>query len=202
MPATYVALLRGINVGKNKRVAMADLRAVIESLGYADARTLLNSGNAVFSAGRALKKTAAEELRAALEKRTGVSSRFTLRSATQLRDIVTANPLLDVAKDHTRLFTAFVTDPDDLAKVRPLLKQSWKPEEIALGPGVAYIWCPNGLLESKASETVTKVLGDGVTVRNWATVMKLAQLLGVERLALPATVEGRKQSSTRQNAKR
>src|SRR5688572_7838692 len=125
MGTTWIALLRGINVGKNKRVAMADLRAVIESLGYSEARTLLNSGNAVFASGRAMKKNAAEELRAALEKKTGVSSKFTLRSADDLREVVEANPLLDVAKDHTRLFAAFVTDPADLSKVKALLKQQW-----------------------------------------------------------------------------
>lgn len=177
MADTYVALLRGINVGKNKRVAMADLRSVIESLGYSNARTLLNSGNAVFTSGRVLKKGAAEELRAALEKKTGVSSRFTLRSAGELDAVIRENPLLDVAKDHTRLFTAFVADSADLANVKPLLKQQWKPEVVALGPGVVYVWCPNGLLESKAQEAVSKVLGDGHTVRNWATVMKLRELV-------------------------
>ena len=175
--ATYVALLRGINVGKAKRVAMADLRAVIESLGYTDARTLLNSGNAVFASKKAMRRNAAEELRAALEKKTGVSSRFTLRSAAELEEAVRSNPLLEMATDHTRLFVAFVNDPDDLARVKPLAKQQWKPDVVAIGPGVVYIWCPNGLLESKASEAVAKLLGDGVTVRNWATVMKLTKLV-------------------------
>lgn len=176
MAETYIALLRGINVGKAKRVAMADLRAVIESLGYTDARTLLNSGNAVFSSARALRRNAAEELRAALLKKTGVSSRFTLRSAGELDDVVRANPLLDVASDHSRLFAAFVADPADLTRLKPLAKQQWKPEVLALGPGVAYIWCPNGLLESKAQDAVGKLLGDGVTMRNWATVLKLVEL--------------------------
>jgi uncharacterized protein (DUF1697 family) len=177
MGTTWIALLRGINVGKNKRVAMADLRAVIESLGYSEARTLLNSGNALFASGRAMKKNAAEELRAALEKKTGVSSKFTLRSADELREVVEANPLLDIAKDHTRLFAAFVTDPADLSKIKTLLKQQWKPEVIAVGPGVVYVWCPNGLLDSKAFVAVSKALGDGHTVRNWATVMKLAAMV-------------------------
>ena len=181
MASTYVALLRGINVGKAKRVAMADLRAVIESLGYAKARTLLNSGNAVFEAPRALRRDAAEQLRQALEKKTGVSSRFTLRSAAELAAIVKANKLLDVATDHTRLFAAFVTDPADMEKVKPLTKQSWKPESVALGPNVVYIWCPNGVLESTATAAVGKALGDGVTIRNWATVLKLVALVSEPR---------------------
>ena len=175
---TYVALLRGINVGKAKRVAMADLRAAIESLGYGDVRTLLNSGNAVFTSKRALKPAAAEELRAALLKKTGVSSRFTLRSAEELRATMEANPLVKVATDHTRLFAAFVTDGNDMKLVKPLAAQQWKPEALALGPAVVYVWCPNGLLESKASVAVGKALGDGVTVRNWATVLKIQALVG------------------------
>jgi uncharacterized protein (DUF1697 family) len=174
---TYVALLRGINVGKNKRVAMADLRAAIESLGYGDVRTLLNSGNAVFTSKRALKRNAAEELREALVTKTGVSSRFTLRSADELAATIAANPLVKVATDHTRLFAAFVTDADDMKLVKPLMTQPWKPEAMARGPSAVYVWCPNGLLESKASAAVAKVLGDGVTVRNWATVTKLAAMV-------------------------
>jgi uncharacterized protein (DUF1697 family) len=177
MATTYVALLRGINVGKAKRVAMADLRAVIESLGYTNARTLLNSGNAVFSSARTLKRTAAEDLRAALVKKTGVSSRFILRSDAELHATIAANPLVKQATDLTRLFAAFLADSTDTEKVKPLLEQSWKPEGVASGPGVIYIWCPNGLMESKASEAFGKALGDRVTVRNWATVMKLVGLI-------------------------
>jgi len=166
---TWIALLRGINVGKNKRVAMADLRDVIESLGYSDARTLLNSGNA----------EAAEALQAALVKKCGVSSRFTLRSAKELAAVMKANPLTGVANDDTRHFVAFVYDDGGMKLVKPLIAQIWKPEAMAVGPGAVYIWCPNGLLESKASLAVTKALGDGVTVRNWATVQKLAVLAGL-----------------------
>jgi uncharacterized protein (DUF1697 family) len=65
-----------------------------------------------------------------------------------------------------------------MAKVKPLVREVWKPEAVAVGPNVVYIWCPNGLLESKAQAAVAKALGDGVTVRNWATVMKLVNLVG------------------------
>jgi uncharacterized protein (DUF1697 family) len=174
---TWVALLRGINVGKAKRVAMADLRLVIESLGYSNARTLLNSGNAVFDSKKVLRKTAAQELQDALLKKTGVSSRFTLRSADEWAQTVKSNALLKQATDPTRLFAAFLYDVDALDRLQPLVKQPWKPDVVSVGPRVAYIWCPNGLLESKAVEAVGKALGDGVTIRNWATVMKIQALL-------------------------
>lgn len=177
MATAYVALLRGINVGKNKRVAMADLRAVIESLGYADARTLLNSGNAVFSSARPLRNNAAIELQDALAKQTGVSSRFILRSAAELDDTVHANSLVKQATDPTRLFALFLADKAHLEKAPALLKQSWKPEAVATGPAAIYIWCPGGLLESKAFAAFGKLLGDAVTVRNWATVLKIKEVM-------------------------
>src|SRR5574339_904137 len=107
---------------------MADLRDAIASLGFSDVRTLLNSGNAVFRSPRALKRTAPEELRTALLKKTGVSSRFTLRSADELQAVVNANPLIGVAHDHTRLFCAFVTESDGMKLLQPVTAQSWKPE--------------------------------------------------------------------------
>lgn len=156
---------------------MADLRLVIESLGYTSARTLLNSGNAVFGSKRPLRKTAAQELQAALLEKTGVSSRFTLRSADEWAATVESNSLAKVATDHTRLFAAFLYDPGAVGRIRALGRQTWKPDVLSLGPRVAYIWCPAGLQESKAIEAVGKALGDGVTIRNWATVLKLTALV-------------------------
>jgi uncharacterized protein (DUF1697 family) len=155
---------------------MADLRVVIESLGYTNARTLLNSGNAVFSSARPLGKNAAEELRESLARKTGVSSRFILRSAAELTGTVTANSLVRQADDPTRLFALFLAEAASAGKVTSLLKQPWKPEAIASGPQAVYMWCPNGLLQSKAMEAFGKALGDEVTVRNWATVLKLQRL--------------------------
>ena len=97
---------------------MADLRAVIESLGYADARTLLTSGNAVFSSARPLRKNAAIELQDALTKKTSVSSRFILRSAVEVDDTVRANTLVKLATDPTRLFALFLADKAHLEKAK------------------------------------------------------------------------------------
>lgn len=156
---------------------MADLRAVIETLGFSNVRTLLNSGNAVFTASRPPQRDIALVLQKALAQKTGVSSRVTLRSASEWAATVGANPLVDIATDPTRLFAAFVTDAADMPRLAPVVKQQWKPERVALGPGVAYIWCPKGLIESKAIEAVGKALGDGTTMRNWATVLKVSALI-------------------------
>lgn len=171
-----VALLRGINVGRAKRVAMADLRALLEELGYSDVRTLLNSGNVVFTAPGVKPDDAAARIEEALPKRTGVSSRITVLTAEELAAVVRENPLLDVATDPTRLFAAVLNNKTVRRKLEPLLQKDWAPEVLALGPRVAYIWCPEGLLASQLFEAVGRALGDAVTTRNWATLTKLHAL--------------------------
>jgi uncharacterized protein (DUF1697 family) len=171
-----VALLRGINVGRAKRVAMADLRAAVEGLGYKDVRTLLNSGNVVFTAPRGSPRDAATRIEKALAAGLGVSSRVTVLTTAEVATAVAECPLLEVADDPSRLLVAFLRDPADRPKVEPLLKQDWPPEALAVGRRVAYLWCPGGMIDSRLAEAVGRALGDGVTTRNWATVQKLRAL--------------------------
>src|SRR5213593_3406061 len=98
MTNRQIALLRGINVGRAKRVAMADLRALVEGLGYADVRTLLNSGNVVFAATDGAKGAAAR-IEKALAAKVKVTARVTVISAEELAMAVRANPLAKVATD-------------------------------------------------------------------------------------------------------
>lgn len=176
MAHRQAALIRGINVGRAKRVAMADLRALVKGLGYGDVRTLLNSGNVVFTTPRAAPGDAAARIEKALATRLGVSARVTVLSAAELAAAATDNPLLEVADDPSRLMVAVLNNPADRTKLEPLLKQDWATEVLAIGARVAYLWCAEGILASRLSEAVSRVLGDAVTTRNWATVMKLHAL--------------------------
>ena len=172
-----VALIRGINVGRAKRVAMADLRALVEALGYEDVRTLLNSGNVVFTAPRAASGAAAR-IEKGLATELGVPARVTVLTAAELTAAIAANPLLEVADNPSRLLVAVLNNPSDQAKLQPLLEQDWAPEALALGPRVAYLWCPDSILESPVADAVNRVLRDAVTMRNWATMLKLNALAG------------------------
>lgn len=176
MAIRQVALIRGINVGRAKRVAMADLRALVAELGYVDVRTLLNSGNVVFSTPREAPAEAAFRIEKALEATLGVAARVTVLTALELATAVTDNPLLDVAVDPSRLLVAVLSNGADRRKLEPLLWQDWAPEALALGTRVAYLWCPAGFLSSRLAESVGRALGDAVTTRNWATVLKLHAL--------------------------
>lgn len=174
----YVALLRGINVGRAKRVAMADLRALLADLGYTDVRTVLQSGNAVLTGDEADHHEQAARIEAALLERTGVPARCLVRTAAELRDVVDGHPLAEVAVDGSRMLVHFlsaVPDPALLAEHDPV---ALDPEHTRLGPGVLYQWCPDGVLAAPpVGAVVEQHLGTFVTARNWNTVGKLAALL-------------------------
>lgn len=170
------ALIRGINVGRAKRVAMADLRALVESLGYSEVRTLLNSGNVVFTAPGTAPGDAAARIEEGLATRIGVPARVIVLTAQEIAAAVAGNPLGEV-DDPSRLLVAVLANPADRSRLEPLTRQDWAPEVLALGARVAYLWCPEGLLASRLPEAVGRALGDAVTTRNWATLKKLHALL-------------------------
>ena len=176
MARRQAALIRGINVGRAKRVAMADLRAMVADLGYGDVRTLLNSGNLVYSAPGAAPDEVAARIEARLAARLGVAARVTTLTAAELDEAVASNPLLDVVDNPARLLVAFLAHPADRRRLAPLMDDDWAPEALALGTRVAYLWCPEGVLASSALGAVGRALGDAVTSRTWATVLKLHAL--------------------------
>lgn len=172
-PVSCIALLRGINVGRAKRVAMADLRALLEGLGYADVRTLLNSGNAIFRAPPAQAAQAAPAIEAALQRHCGFAVPTVVIGSVELEEIVAANPLAQAASDPSRFLVAFVGAAATLDSARPLLSQRWEPEALALGRRAAYLWCADGIIGSRLGEAFARCTAQAATTRNWATVLKL-----------------------------
>jgi len=170
------ALLRGINVGTAKRVAMADLRALVESLGFAEVRTLLNSGNVVYSAPGVAPADAAARLEAGLPERLGVTARVVALTAAELAAAIEKNPLAGVADNPSRLLIAVPADPAGVELLAPLAERDWGGEALVVGARVAYLWCPDGVIASAVAAAVGRALDDAVTSRNWTTMVKLAAL--------------------------
>jgi uncharacterized protein (DUF1697 family) len=176
MPGTHVALLRGINVGKAKRVAMADLRRLFEDLGYEDVRTLLNSGNVVFT-GRDSSSRASSRIEKAMTAQLGLSVRVMVVGAAELKSVMKENSLLQLMDNPSRLLVAFPGKPSDLSGLKLLEKQDWSPDALAVGSHAAYVWCPDGISVSRLIEEVGRAMRTEVTTRNWATVSKLLDIL-------------------------
>lgn len=183
--STWVALLRGINVGRAKRVAMSDLRALVAGLGYSDVRTLLNSGNVVFRDPRRARRgaaapkasaTVAAGIEAALAAELGVAARVMVLGADELAAIVAGDPFAAIAHDPARYLVGVLPTSKEAARLAPVAARDWAPEALAQGPRAAYLWCAGGILESPLLKAVGRALGDEVTTRNWTTITKLHAL--------------------------
>ena len=174
---TYIGLLRGINVGKAKRIAMADLRALLEGLGHADVATLLNSGNVVFRSGRKIPAKIAAEIAAAIAAQLKIDVPVIVKSAKELATIIDDNALADAATDPARLLVAFVQEAGALPTLSAIAPHVVPPEQFLLGREAAYLHCARGILESKAGEALVGKAGKAATTRNWATVLKLQALV-------------------------
>lgn len=176
-----VALIRGINVGKTKRLSMSDLSALFVALKFKEVRTLLNSGNVVFDAPRPSPPKLAAAIEAAILAKFGFIVSVTVLTAQQLRVIIEENPLLTLATDFSRHFVAFAPNESVWTKLRPLLHQPWSPDALAMTPRAAYLWCEAGALHSKLSQVFGRRAGDTVTLRNWASVLKIQALTTADR---------------------
>lgn len=178
MPA-YVALLRAVNLGPHNKIAMADLKAVAEGVGLAEARTLLQSGNLVFQA-KAQSSAALEKLlEAALAKKLGLKTPVVVRSAAEWRAALEANPFPKEAKsDPSHLVVMALKAKVDKAAVAELVKAIVGREQVKLGDQLLYMVYPDGIGESKLTAAlIEKKIGVAGTARNWNTAQKVAAAL-------------------------
>jgi uncharacterized protein (DUF1697 family) len=174
----FAVLLRGINVGANKRVAMADLRQLLSGLGFTDVGTLLQSGNAVFDCRRTKPPVLARRIEGAIRDRFGLEVSCLVRSREEIRAVVDANPLGDVANEGSKLLVVFLSETPDPARLAEHDPVGLAPDRIRLGDRVIYQWCPDGILAAPAvGGFAEKYLSVTTTGRNWNTLTKLLALL-------------------------
>ena len=169
------ALLRGINIGPNKRIAMPALRAIVESLGHRDVETYLQSGNVVFTPAPDATADLAASLERAIAAATGFDVAVVVRTGGELAETVAANPY--EVDDPTRLVVAFLGDEIEPAQLGLRNLGDYLPDELTAVGRVLYISIPNGQARSKLMEDLTKRRQPTtVTVRNWRTVTALADM--------------------------
>ena len=167
------ALFRGINVGRNRRVSMADIREVLEEH-YDDVRTHGQSGNVVFTAtksGKALER----ELEHMMVAELGLETRILVRTAAELGRIVKKNPIAAAAKNPSRYLVTFLADKPEAAKLKTLRGDFGSEQAVVHGKEV-YSWHPDGLQRSKLAGLIADGLGTVGTARNWNTVEKLREI--------------------------
>ena len=171
-----VALLRGINLGPHKRIAMADLREAIGAAGYDDVRTYVQSGNVVLGS-----EAAPEELEGDLERliseRWGFEVSVIVRTRDELAQVVKRNPLARVATNPKRYQVSFLSEELDPQAIGELSSLAAGSERFVAVGRELYAWHPEGVARSKLwAKLAGTDLAAKSTARNWTTVEKLLEL--------------------------
>jgi uncharacterized protein (DUF1697 family) len=183
---THVALLRGINVGGRNKLAMADLRKVVESLGHGDVATYIQSGNVVFTSKDTDTVTIAAELGRALEESLGARSNVVVLSRAELAKVIADNPFPDEANPRHlhAMFRGAEVGAEEAAAVAAAERRASDKGSRDLAKVVGrtvYLRTPDGLGRSELAAQLARsnpAAGDrGGTARNWATVTKLLAML-------------------------
>jgi uncharacterized protein (DUF1697 family) len=177
--APQLALLRAVNVGGHGKVAMADVRRVLEGRGFVGVRTIMQTGNLILPAapaeGAKLEALLERELHAGLELVTDVY----VRSAAELAEVIAKNPFPEEAKrDPSHLLVIFRKTPADAELVRAIRATIVGREAVEAFGRHLYIVYPDGIGRSKLKVPEKKAdLNTRGTGRNWNTVLKLAESL-------------------------
>lgn len=175
--ARYVALLRGINVGGNKKVSMAQLRELMEQLGYTDVATLLQSGNAVFTSKEKSPAKVIKQLETAIAKEFGFEVSVILRTRDELEAAIQANPLPGADDAPSQFLVMFLSDVPDKKKLQAIDPAAYLPDEFRVVGREIYARFPNSIRDSKLATVLGGArLGVTPTGRNWNTVKKLLEL--------------------------
>jgi uncharacterized protein (DUF1697 family) len=175
---TYLAFLRGINVGGHHRVEMARLRSAFEALGFEKVRTLIQSGNVIFNAPKTPELTLCRRVEAKLSAEFGFPIPVIVRTVDEINKVVNSNPFLkQKGVDISRLHVVFLVDlpnPDALTKFESLASAS---EQVRCIGRELYLYLPNGFGKTKLTPNVFhKSLSVSATSRNWNTTKKLCEL--------------------------
>jgi uncharacterized protein (DUF1697 family) len=162
----YVALLRGVNLAGNNKIAMKDLLGLCEDCRFTGARTYINSGNVVFES-----KLSESKVKAALEKsiaaHMGKPIAVVVRTGAELAEVLARNPFKKESPSHTIAF--FLDEPP--AKDASTTVANQKDEKLALGAREIYAFYPTGMGQSKLKIPAAAK----ATARNMNTVAKLSE---------------------------
>ena len=174
--STQIVLLRGINIGPRNRVPMAKLREALEGAGFAEIRTLLQSGNVVLDSTTKPEATA-RKCERVIEAEFGLAIDVVVRTPAELARVVKRNPLGEVANDPKRYQVSFLAGPLPAAAKRKLEDAVSDSEELVVSGREIYAWHPDGVARSKLWAALAgRGLGVTATARNWTTVTKLLEL--------------------------
>ena len=180
---TYIALLRGINVGGQKKIKMIELKAHLEALGFQDIRMYIQSGNIVFRQKATDLVVLENAIRQKILEKYGFEVPTIIKTLSELEYTLSHNPFLkDPDKDPKRLYVTFLSDVPSSAHITTLQSVDYSPEEYILDGKEIYFFSPVGYGRAKMNNNFFEnKLKLAATTRNWATVNKLVAMASTHK---------------------
>lgn len=175
----HIALLRGINVGGQKKIKMADLKALFVGLGHTDVVTYIQSGNVVFEPGNPVGADLTATIATEIEKVFGWAVPVVIRTGEQWRGVVRDCPFgeIDPALNGSKYLVSFLSQAPEAAAVSDLMTAVRAPEQLVVRGQEVYLHCPQGAGKTKLTNVLLeKKLSVAATARNWRSVLKLLEL--------------------------
>lgn len=174
----YIAMLRGINVGKHKRMKMDQLRASFEALGFTEVKSYIQSGNVVFRAGRISPSGICGKLEERIVSDFGFSASVISRTRDEMEKIIRGNPFLrDSRFDQSKLHVTFFAETPSAPALKELEQLTTKPDQSHGTGKEIYLYLPNGVSKSSlVNNPLERRLLNDATMRNWRTVNSLYEI--------------------------
>ena len=175
---SYLALLRGINVGGANKVPMRDLRALLEDLGYENVRTYLQTGNVLLDGRSATSKKLAGEIEDAISKAFDLTIPVIVRTQRELERVAAGNPWPTEGVKLSSLHVMFLAESVSSKAVKTLDSNRSPSDQFEVKGREIFLRFPNGSGRSKLTvDYFERKLGNQATARNWNTVVKVLELM-------------------------
>ena len=178
---TWIALFRGINVGGHHILPMKELKAVLEEMGCSEVETYIQSGNVVLKHPREDAIQLATLIGKAVQDSHDFEPKVLLLSPEALAEIVRSNPFPEAANDPKSLHVSFMATEPASAALDAMNDIKAKRESFSLIGRAFFLHAPDGIGRSKLAAKAEKLLGVSATGRNWRTVMKLMEMVELEK---------------------
>jgi uncharacterized protein (DUF1697 family) len=176
---TFISILRGINVSGQKKILMAELKLLYESLKFKDVTTYIQSGNVLFKSDKSLSDLElATKIRKAIYKKYGFEVPVIIRSKDEIQKIISTNPFLKEKDiDEKKLHVTFLSEIPVKENIESIKSDNYLPDQFIISGKDIYLHIPVSYGETKLSNNFfEKKLKVTATTRNWNTVKKLLEL--------------------------
>jgi len=177
----YIALFRGINVGGNNKLPMADLVNILEELGAQEVKTYIQSGNAVFHFDETNTTELAHRIGVEVEKHKGFTPKVLILTPEEINSAMDENPFPVPEGDASTLHLGFLATEPENVNIEKLTSLQTASEHYCLTPKVFYLYAPDGVGRSKLAAGAEKIIDVDMTDRNWNTVCKISEMVNAEK---------------------